>query len=302
MSTEVQNWFEKAYIKGATKKLQSQGFLLKGTTREPDRVQAKTVVWRIGGRGEAQEMAQIPEEAAVMNAGRDTVEGDLKDYQAAEWIRHPDINKMSENEQENVQWEAASALGRKFDRVHFDEFDGATLPAGNVIGTGTAKIGLLDIEWGEQQIMGYGLTGPIELFCPLPARAFKQLCMWKQFASADYVGPDYPLARMTMRRKFGFVTYFVCPNEMFTFSTGAGKDAWKTADWFQTYMWWKYAVGFATNYELQSKITWENRFTAHFANNWMPALCRIILPEGVCRLKFDWPAALEVPPDTKLAA
>lgn len=301
-TTPVSAWFENAYIKGATHKLQSQGFLLKGTTREPDRVQAKTVIWRIAGRGEAVEMPDIPEQAEVMNADRSTVQGDLKDYQAADWVRHPDINKMSENEQEIVQQTAAFALGRKFDRVHFDEFDATSLAAGNIIGNGTAVTDLLSLDYAEAVIVGQGVIGPMELFCPLPSVAFKQLCLWKQFSDADYVGPDYPLARMTMRKKWGFVTYFVCPNEMFTFDTGVSATAWQTADWFQSYMWVKSAVGFGTNYEMQSRITWENRYTAYFANNWMPALAKVILPEALVRVKFDMPTSLAVPADTKLAA
>jgi hypothetical protein len=304
-SVPVSAWFENAYIKGATHRLQSRGYLTKGTTREPDRVQARTLIWRRAGAGKAQQMSDIPEEAPVMNSDRDTVQGDLTDWQAADWIRHPDINKMSENEQEVVQTTAAMALGRRFDRLHFDEFD-AQAGAIATIGNGTAATNLLDLDAAEATIIGAGVLGEMELFCPLPAMAFKQLMLWKQFSSADYVGPDYPLASMTMRKKYGFVTYFAAPNSLFSYDTGTSDDAdatkaWATADWFQTYMWIKYAVGFGSNYELQSKITWENRFTAYFANNWMPGLCKVILPEGVMRLKFDWLTTVSIPADTKLA-
>lgn len=287
MTTQVEAWFEKAYIKGATHKLQSQGFLLKGTTREPDRVQAKDVVWRVAGRGEASRMSDTIERARPMNAGRDTVEGTLTDWQAADWIRHPDINKMSENEQEVVQQTAAMALGRRFDRLHFDEFDAR---AANVatIGDGTTVITLMDAMDAAGYIIGQGILGVPEIFCPLPQKFFNQLMLYKQFSSSDYNGPDYPLARMTMRRRWGFATYFLCPNEMFTFDTGIGADAWKTATWCQTYMWLKSGVGFATNYEMQSRITWENQYSAWFANNWMPGCCKVILDEAVMRLKFKF--------------
>lgn len=292
MTTPVEAWFEKAYIKGATHKLQSQGFLLKGTTREPDRVNARDLVWRIAGTGEAREMSNTIERAQPMNAGRETVEGTIKDYQAADWIRHPDINKMSENEQQIVQQTASMALGRKFDRIIFDEFD--TLGAGDNIGDGTTDITLLDVMQAEAEIMGQG-GNDMELFCPLPSLAFKQLQLYEQFSSADYNGPDYPLARMTVRKKWGFCTYFMAPNQMFTFDTGVGLEAWKTATWFQTYMWMKSCTGFGTNYEMQSRITWENQYTAYFANNWMPGCAKIILPEGLRRIKMKFNAPLVDP-------
>ncbi len=285
MNTQVEAWFERAYIKGATHVLQSRGFLLKGTTRDPDRVQAKEVRWRIAGRGEAEEMSDTVEDAKVMNAGRDYVDGTLKDYQAAEYMRHPDLNKMSENEQGVIQTTGARALGRKFDNVHFEEFDGQ---AANIatIGDGSTHISIMDVREGEDDILGEGVNDLTEMFCPLPAYAFSQLMLWKQFSSSDYNGPDYPLAKMTERRKWGSVTYFKAPNELFTYDTGRGKDAWRTATWFQSYMWLKSCVGFATNYEMQSRITWENPKTAWFFNNWMPACVKTILPAGVKRMKF----------------
>jgi hypothetical protein len=292
MTTPVEAWFEKAYIKGATHKLQSQGFLLKGTHREPDRVTAKEVVWRVAGRGEAREMAETVEAAQPMNAGRETVTGTLKDYQAADWIRHPDINKMSENEQQVVQQTAAWALGRKFDRINLDEYDtGVPATAEYEIGDGTGDLTLMDFMQGEAEIMGQGGAG-LELFCPVPSLWMKQLMLYEQFSSSDYNGPDYPLAKMTVRRKWGFCTYFQAPNEMFTFDTGVSATAYKTAVWAQTYMWAKSCAGFATNYEMQARITWENRFTSYFANNWMPGAAKVILPEGFRRLKFKFNAAL----------
>lgn len=290
MNQQVEAWFEKAYIKGVTHKLQSRGYLLKGTTREPDRVKARDLVWRVAGRGEAEEMSNTVEKAKVMNAGRDTVEGSLKDYQAAEWIRHPDINKMSENEQEVVQQTAARALGRKFDRLHFDEFDG--LGAGiATIGDGTAKITLPDVLDAIDLLVGEGIDDTDMIFCPLPSVFMSQLELWKQFSSADYAGPDYPLAKARRARTWRQVHFFIAPNELFTFDTGTGKDAWRTAGWAQTYLWVKTAVGAGTNYEVQSRITWENQYTAYFCNNWMPGLVKTILPEGIKRLKFKFEKA-----------
>jgi len=295
MTTPVEAWFEKAYIKGATHKLQSQGYLLKGTHREPDRVTAKQVVWRIAGRGEAQKMSSTIERVKPMNAGRDTVEGTLEDFQAADFIRHPDINKMSENEQQIVQEIGAWALGRKFDRINFDEYDtGVPATAKYEIGDGTTDLSLMDFMQAEAEIMGQGGAG-MELFCPVPALWMKQLMLYEQFSSSDYNGPDYPLAKMTVRRKWGFTTYFQAPNEMFTFNTGVSENAWETATWAQTYMWTKSCAGFATNYEAQSRITWENLLTSYLVNMWMPGCAKVILPDGFRRMKFKFNAALVDP-------
>jgi hypothetical protein len=70
------------------------------------------------------------------------------------------------------------------------------------------------------------------------------------------------------------------------------------ANQLDAYMWAKSAIGFATNYEMQSRITWENLYTAYLANNWMPAASTPILggaTGAIRRLRFATNIALARP-------
>ena len=289
MTQAVETWFQTAYIKGATAKLQSQGHLLKGMTRAPSRIVGKEAIFRVAGRGKAVEMSRTWEKAAPMNAGRDTVSLTFKDYQAVDVVRHPDINKMDIDEQSDIQKTAAYALGRKFDDLHFEEFDALALPAAQVIGDGTTAIGLLDPMAARARIAAKGINGDASMYCPLPSSAWNKMLIYKQFSESTWSGEaTSPLAAGVQKRKWNGVTYFEAPDELFTFNTGRGETASTGATWFQTYMWLKDAVGFRTTYGMKSHISWENQYTGYFCNNWMDAGVKTILPDAVVRLKFKF--------------
>jgi hypothetical protein len=287
MSVPVSAWFQNAYIRGATHVLQSKGWMLKGTFREPDRILGKTAYWRVAGAGVAVPLSDSIEQLTPMNLDRSTVNGVLTDWQAADWIKHPDINSMSENEQEVTQKSAAMALGRKFDRLVIEALDADTnIPT---IGNGSAAISIIDVITAAGQIMGSGWVDELELFCPLPQVMWNQLLLYREFSSSDYVGPEYPLSKMTLTKKFGFVTYFLVPDSTLTVPATNQMDA---------YMWAKSAIGFSTNYDMQSRITWENLYTAYLANNWMSGVAKPILggaTGAIRRLRFATNVALSRP-------
>ena len=285
MSVPVSAWYQNAYIRGATHILQSRGWLLKNTFRPEDRIEGNTAYWRVVASGTATPLSDTIEPLTPMNLDKQMVNGTISDWQAADYIRAVDINKQTENEQEVTQKAAAMALGRRFDRIVFDALDAdAAIPT---IGNGSAAISILDTMEGEGQIMGSGwVDNAPELFCPLPQRFWNQLRLFKEFSSADYTGPDYPLSKMTMAKKVGFVTFFLCPDSLFTVPA---------ANQIDTYMWEKSAIGFATNYEMKSYISWENQLTAYLANNWMGGVAKPILggaTGAIRRLRFATNVAL----------
>jgi hypothetical protein len=285
MSQNVDAWVQKAYIKGVTHKLQSQGFLLKGTTRDASKIEGKTAEFRVAARGVATPLAATWERAVPMNGDRSIVTLTLSDWQAADVIKHQDLNRMNVKEQDEVQKSAAFALGRKFDDLHFEEFD-AQAGAIVTIGDGSTAMTLLDPINAKGAIKGYGLLDAPEIFCPLPENLWNKMMIYKQFSESTWAGGDMPLARGADKRTWNGVHYFAAPNELFTYDTGRSAIAWLSATWVQTYMWHRAAVGFASSYGLQSRITWENQYTGYFANNWMDAGVKTILPEAVKRLKF----------------
>lgn len=288
MSTEISAVMQTAYIKGVVSQLQSKGFFLRGTFREADRIEGKTAQWRVSGRGEAKPLSPTIERATPMNIEVAPVEATLSDWQAPDWVRFPDINRINFKEQDNIQKQAAFALGRRFDILHMEALEAASLDASHVIGDGTAAITLPDVMDAADAIKGEGILDSPEIFCPLPGRLFNKLKLYKQFSSSEWAGPDLPLARGNDKVTWDGVHYFRAPNEMFLYNTGRSKDAWKTASWVQTHMYLKGGCGWATSYNLQSKITWENQWTAYFCNNWMDGVAKVLLPEAVSRLKFTF--------------
>lgn len=293
MSQPVSAWFQTAYQKGATQKLQSRGFLMKGMTAAPVRFVGNQAVFRVVGRGSAQPLSRAWEKAEPMNAARDTVTLTLTDWQAADVIKHPDINRMDVAEQAIIQESAAMALGRKFDDIHMETFDAMSLPAGQIIGDGTTAIDLLKVVNARGRITSKGILGSREIFCPLPSRLFNTLKIYKQFSTSDWTG-DHALAMGAPKKLFDGVTYFEAPDELFTYDTGRGATASATATWVQTYMWLRDSIGFGSTYGLNSKITWENQYTGYFCNNWMDAGVKPILDDAIIRLKFTFaePSAL----------
>lgn len=289
----VEPWLQTAYIKGAVHKLQSKGFTLKGTTLAPTKIEAKTAEFRTAGRGEAKPLSTTFEPGQLMNAARDKVTLTLEDWQAMDPIKHPDVNRMNTAELDVVQTTCAYALGRVFDNMHFLKMDAA---AGAIatIGDGSAQIQLLDPMGAKSDIVGAGLLTTPDIFCPLPAYAFQKMKIYKQFSESTWKGGDLPLARGAEAVTWDGVHYFQAPNELFTYDTGRSATAWKTATWFQTYMWHRAALGFATSYTMQSRITWENLYTSWLANNWMDGGVAIIEADAIKRIKmlFTKPATL----------
>lgn len=288
MTTEISAVNQTAYIKGVTQKLQSKGFFLRGTSREPDRIEGKTCQWRVGSRGDATPLSTTIERAKPMNLEVTPVEATLTDWQAADWVKFEDINRLNFKEQDQIQKSAAYALGRRFDIMHMEALEGASLHASHVIGDGSTAITLVDVMDAGDVIKGEGILDSMDIFCPLPGRLFSKLKLYKEFSNAEWAGGDLPLARGADKVTWNGVHYFAAPNEMFLYDTGRSKDAWKTAAWVQTQMYLKPALGFATSYTMQSKITWENLYTSYFCNNWMDGVAKVILAEGVSRLKFTF--------------
>ncbi len=277
------------YIKGTLHDFQSSGFLLKGTTKPAGKIDGRTVIWTKVGRGKAAQMGDTIEEVRPMNVGASQIQATLTDWQAADYYRAQDINLLSVNQEKDLQEASAKALGRAFDDMHFNLFDSLTLNAtNNVFGDGTADIALKDVMNAGATITGCGGKSG-RIFCPLPSRLFNRLKMDERFSKSTWVGDnELPLAKGVEKTSWGVTHFFWAPDELFTYDTGRSADAWKSATSVKTYMWSEDAVGFASNYDLQSSVTWENRMTAWLINNRMSGVVKDLQSEAICRLNFKF--------------
>lgn len=283
MSSRAPNWFEQKYIKGVTHALQGEGFVTRGMFQSEASIKGNIVNWKVAGKGQATPMSTAIEERPIMNADRQMIPGTMADYEANEWILTTDIEKMSENEQQISQKTGAMAIGRTFDQVPLRAIDAA---APTVIGNGTAAISPVDIINGQSQIGGQGLQTSYEWFVALPTIFIAQLMLYREFTSSDWVGDEYPLLKAIGARKWLGMTIFPLPDEYFVSNVANSLDG---------YMWIKPAVGFATNYELVSRIDYVPTKKAYFAANTIGLCSAVLLPTGIRRMRFATNVALSRP-------
>lgn len=289
MTTAASNWSQTAYVSGVTHKLQARGFVLKPTTLAPVKIVGNQATWKIAGVGSGSERSSAIEDRPVMNADRSTIVGTIKDYEANDWINTTDLDKMNEDERQVAQMTAAMALGRLFDRLLLREMDADTVNI-TTQGNGSAAIATTDILQAQNDIFNVG-AGSYRYFCAVPSIFVSQLELYKEFANADYVGDDYPLLKQLGARQWRNITIIPMPwsatNAEFNFFNIP------SANQADGYIWVQEAAGFASTYEgLRSRVDYVPEKKAYFAANDMAACPKVLLPEGVKRLRFATNVAL----------
>lgn len=287
MTSRASAWFEQKYISGAIHVLQTAGYLTQGLASPATSQKGNVVNWKIAGKGDATEMSTVVEDRPTMNAARTMVSATMKDWEANEWILTTDVEKMTEGEQQIAQQSCGMAMGRRFDKILFDALDaeGGSIAT---IGDGSAAIDITDVLGGQADIQGQGLPDGFMLNVAIPAKFMAHLMTKKGFASSDYV-TDTPLMKMIGARQFLGMKFMPMPNEYFAIPNANQMDG---------YMWATSCVGFATNTDERGKIAAATRIDyvatkkAYFAANTMSAVGKVILPEGIRRLRFATNASL----------
>lgn len=285
MGIEAPNWYTTQYDHRVRHLLQSEGFLLRGTTDKPVEVVGKTLKFFFIGRGEAQPLSPTVELVKGANLAKTTKTVDMEDWQFAEWVRHGEPEKISPEYRSKIQEAGAMSLGRKFDRIIMEAMDGE---AGSIltIGDGTKAITPMQVSEGKAKINAIGMMKMNEFYCPLPSMAWEQLKLYKVFNNAEYTGSDLAFKNAAEAKTWNGVHFFQAPDEMFT-ATAAGK--------VYTYLWNKKTVGFGSNYAMKSVVTYENAYTAWLYNTVMSGAAKVLQTEGVRRLhiKIDDPLYID---------
>lgn len=284
MSIEAPNWYTVQYDQRVNHLLQSEGFLLKGTTSGPVEVKGNTLQFFVLGKGTAVPMTQSIEMVQPANLGKTTVTATMADFQFAEFIRHGEPERISVEYRGAIQEAGAMALGRKSDRIIMQELD-ANRASMAQIGTGAAAIDPAQVATAKADINALGMMKMNEFFLPLPSMAWEQLKLYKIVSNSQYVGPKLSFAGNTEATTWNGVNLLQLPDEAFT-SPAAGQ--------VDTYLWNKRTVGFGQNYAVQTKITYENLFTAWLYNSTMSAAAKVIQPAGIVNLRINIAAALSL--------
>lgn len=289
MAQEAPNWYVQAYIDRAVQVFQANGHKLKGMYTEPARIQANVVNWMIAGKGEAVPL-QRGGFGAAMNAARSTVSATMADWQASDWVWQTDITKMTANEMEVVQSTCGKALGRRSDLIAIGALNAA---AATIISDGATTTGngtgftLPMALAGIQTLQAHDVdTEDGQVYCGLPSLAWNQFMSYRQVNDADWVGYDnMPYKTGVKFKDWNGVKWFRMPDSYAPLLTAYQQDF---------FMWHKSALGFATNYEVKSVVTWENIFSGWYHNNIFAATAQALLVPGIIRFRINPATAITV--------
>lgn len=282
MTQQVPAWFAPMYNDKVIHKFQSEGFRLKGTTSEATEIKANECFWRIADAVEAI-LYKRGNRAVPAGGGRSKISAVMDTYQVYDEVYDDDLEKMPINEMDVVTSSGAKALGRKFDAQIAEAVDAAGIAPVVSDTTNGLTLGSALLLCDAAQDQTDGLWDG-NWFCPLPSRLWNQLLGYKQFNSGEYTGPDLAFTKVTDRRTWNGVHWFMMPKSWFKDGAAGVK---------QVRMWHKSAVGYASNYAIKNNIAWDNAATAFTANMRMGGKAKVLLNEGVVIGEFKLPTSLE---------
>ncbi|RWI96089.1 phage capsid protein [Mesorhizobium sp.] len=239
MSQNIAAWFTEKISDKITTQLQSEGGYLDNTMMTGD-VVANTVKFPIVGRASVYRLSGAIERVPAGGPGLSTVQMNFTDYEASDFWRTQDAYKAGPNEQQALADIIVKAIRRQRDQIKLDALAAfATLGGSGVttIGDGTARIDILHTEQARAEIASKGGTDTDEVYAAFPALWMSQLCFYKEFADATWVGLEnapFSKGQRLRSKTVRSVTYIELPDECFVSPGGT--------DWY-AYMWAKSAMG-----------------------------------------------------------
>lgn len=288
MSNQAPAWFKEVIKDKVTVQFQSHGGLLDHTMMGGD-TKAGTVKFPIIGRSQVYKLTGAIEFVPVGGPGLSTVSVNLEDYEASEWWRTQDAYKAGPNEQAALAQIVTKAVRRERDLIKLRALRAFANTGGSgvtTIGDGTNVIDIIELEQARAEIAATGAddTGEANVFCILPAMAMTQLCFYKEFADANWVGldnaPFSKTQRMRMKTVRG-VNYIEVPDE-YVEEYSEGK--------LEAFMWHKESMGAETPWN-QENVS----LTQHADRQGSPWLMKAgvggaaigIQGAGVKRIRFE---------------
>ncbi|TGP93838.1 MULTISPECIES: phage capsid protein [unclassified Mesorhizobium] len=231
---DIQAWYREVIKDKVTIKFQAHGGLLDGTMMAGD-TQANTVKFPIAGRTTVYELTGAIEPVPTGTLDLTTVQLTMRDFEASGWWRTQDAYKAGPSEQNTLANLITKAVRRKRDGLKIDALTTfCNANAGGeiiTIGTGAEIPDIVHFETGRAQIAGTGADDDENgagIFCMLPAMWMTQLCFYREFADAQWVGLENAPFSKTQRMRMKTVrsvNYIEGPDEYFTEYTPGSLEA-----------------------------------------------------------------------------
>lgn len=271
MATSITQAFVKQFEAEVFQAYQRQGSKLRNAVRTKSGVIGSSTVFQKVGKGIASTKSRhgnVP----VMNLDHSSIEVTLADYYAGDWVDRLDEIKVSIDERQVIANAGAYALGRKTDELIINALNSATT---NVINSTLTGLTIDKVQTALEMLGAADVPDDGERYAVVGWSQWSDLLALKEFASADYVGPDQlPFAGTQAKRWLGtlWIPHAGLPKTSVTRNTF----------WFH-----KTAIGHAVGQDIETDISWHGDKAAHFVNNMMSQGAGLIEDTGVVIIKCD---------------
>lgn len=278
MSDTIDQAFVKQFEREVHMAYQRMGSKLRGLFRTVNGVRGLTTRFQKVGKGVAGTKTRhglVP----VMNLDHSYVEVTLVDRFAGEWIDNLDLLKINHDERGVVTESAAYALGRATDADIITALGtvATNISAITVSSEAAIRNSILSArqDIAERDVPMNALWGIIS------PSMYAQFMTVEEFASSDYVGPDFPY-----RSAAGRIHNWLGVN--WIEHTGLDLET-TTRSGFLAH---RNAIGHAIGADVSTKVSWENTRDAWFVNANMSMGAVLIDNDGVQELTLDESSAL----------
>lgn len=270
---EISVSFVKQFEREVHEAYQRQGSKLRGTIRTVNGVKGSSTTFQKIGKGSASTKTAnglVP----VMNIGHSNVECTLQDLYAGDWVDKLDELKINHDERQVIANAGAYALGRKTDELIITALATASTLTVAEANTGMTLTKVLSAfeKLGNADVPDDG-----QRYAVIGWKQWSELLTLKEFASADYVGPEQLPYKGNMQAKNWMNTIWI-PHSGLPID---GNDI-RSCFWYH-----KSAVGHAIGADVQSDITWHGDRASHFVNNMMSQGAKLIDGSGVVVIGCD---------------
>lgn len=281
----VPGWYKEKWDQQVILRYQNRGYVLKGTTMEPVRIEGKKFHFLRTKTMEAQPWAK-GDSVSGLNPEDDTITIESAEWDAAFHLYDWDVTRLSPREVDSRQQQAVAALGRRSDRITYDAVMAATLPNDQIFGdyanpfdpyvflSGLERLAALDVETADGGV-----------FAPIPSRAFYQLQTYKIFSNTQWIGPDLPLKKMVKHATFDVANAFIQPPHL--------TQAYTDGTELRFRIWHKSAMGAGHNDNLRTEWTRQGEKKRWLVNHTFDGVATALQTEGIIEFRMKADSAIE---------
>lgn len=282
MTDQVPTWYQEKWANSVIMRYQNRGYVLKGTTEAPVKIDGQKFYFLRSGQMEAQPYER-GDAVTPMNPDDDKIEIESKEWDAAYAIYDYDVTRLPVREQDTRQQQAAAALGRRSDRIIYDAVMAATLDPSQIFGAYTDPFDPYVFKAGLEKLIDNDVVdgGDNMVYAPLPSLAYAQLETYKIFANSQWVGGDLPLTKMVKHKSWDIANCFILPPHL--------RKAYTSTTELRFRVWHRSAMGSGHNDNLRVEFTREGLKKRWVANHTIDGVAKDLQAAGIIefRMKAD---------------